>query len=325
MTFEPLQFHVTNGALVFSYMRFFGSPFHALLAIAMSVLSNASFVGTTLWLAVWVDAYEKDDAQNVAFYLGIYAAWTLGDTFFSGLTYICYERGGWYAARTLHSNFIKAIMNVPLSWFKTTPVGRIVNRFSRDMASLDTALVGMLRMTIENAVRLCFQSLAVSTVLPVFMFPVAACCIVGVVAGEIYTRTAVAVKRLVSSSQSPVFAHFADSLAGLPIIRARAGMPETFGNQLADRMRVLERAYESQFNCNRWIGLRIDMMTTLVTVAAGAIAVSKAGVVAPGIVGFSLSNATVSISSKLESTRFTDLGFYPDSQHTHHCPRSGHE
>ncbi|KAI3332121.1 ABC transporter [Xylariaceae sp. AK1471] len=292
VTQEALKTGQTSRLQFFSYMRLFGSPFHALLAIFMSVLSNASFVGTTLWLAVWVDAYEKDDAYDAAFYLGVYAAWTLGDTFFNGLTYICYERGSWYAARTLHSNFIRAIVNVPLSWFKTTPVGRIVNRFSRDMTSLDTALVGMLRTAIEFAVRLLFQSFAVSAVLPVFMLPVAACCTVGIVAGEIYTRTAVAVKRLVSSAQSPVFAHFADSLAGLPVIRARAGMPETFGNQLAEKLRVLERAFEAQFNCNRWVGLRIDMITTLVTVAAGVIAVSKAGIVAAGIVGFSLSNAT---------------------------------
>ncbi|KAI1755593.1 ABC transporter [Xylaria castorea] len=292
VTQEALKTGQTARLQFFAYMRHFGSPFHAVLAIAMSVLSNASFVGTTLWLAVWVDAYEKDDAHDVAFYLGIYAVWTFGDTFFGGLTYICYELGGWHAARTLHTNFIKAIMNVPLSWFKTTPVGRIVNRFSRDMTSLDTSLVGMLRMTIENAVRLCFQSLAVSAVLPVFLFPVLACCVVGIIAGEIYTRTAVAVKRLVSSAQSPVFAHFADSLAGLSVIRARAGMPETFGNQLAEKMRVLERAFEAQFNCNRWVALRIDMMTTLVTVAAGAIALSKTGTVPAGIVGFSLSNAT---------------------------------
>ncbi|KAI0398846.1 ABC transporter [Xylaria palmicola] len=292
VTQEALKTGQTARLQFFSYMRHFGSPLHALLTILMSILSNASFVGTTLWLAVWVDAYERDSGHGVAFYLGIYAAWTFGDTFFNGLTYVFYERGGWYAARTLHSNFIRAIMNVPLSWFKTTPVGRIVNRFSRDMTSLDTALVGMLRITIENAVRLCFQSFAVSAVLPVFMFPVIACCVAGILAGEIYTRTAVAIKRLVSSSQSPMFAHFADSLAGLPVIRARAGMPETFGNQLADKLRAFERAYEAQVNCNRWVALRIDMMTTLVTAAAGAIAVSKAGVVAAGIVGFSLSNAT---------------------------------
>lgn len=70
-------------------------------------------------------------------------------------------------------------------------------------------------------------------------------------------------------------------------------MPQIFGDQLADKLRVFNQASEAQFNCNRWVALKIDMMTTLVTVAAGAIAVSKAGIVAAGLVGFSLTNATV--------------------------------
>ncbi|KAI5919844.1 P-loop containing nucleoside triphosphate hydrolase protein [Camillea tinctor] len=289
---EALKTGPTARLQFFSYMRLFGSPFYAMLAIAMSTLSTASFIGTGLWIAVWVDAYGKDDAYNIAFYLGIYAAWSLADIMFSGLTYIAYESGGWFAARTLHATFMNAVMNVPLSWYKTTPVGRIVNRFSRDMNSIDTTLAGMLRMCFEALIRLIFQIAAVGSVLPIFMLPAAACCAVGIVAGELYTRTAVAVKRLVSSSQSPLFAQFADSLAGLPVIRARANMPQIFGNQLADRLRVFETASEAQYNCNRWVALKVDMMTTLVTVAAGAIAVSKAGLVAVGVVGFSLTNAT---------------------------------
>lgn len=123
-------------------MRLFGNPLYAILAIGMSVLSTASFVGTGLWIAVWVDAYGKDDAYDIAFYLGIYAAWSLTDIMFSGLAYMAYENGGWYAARTLHTTFIKSVMSVSLSWYKTTPVGRIVNRFSRDMESVDTQLAG---------------------------------------------------------------------------------------------------------------------------------------------------------------------------------------
>ncbi|KAI1342399.1 ABC transporter [Xylariaceae sp. FL0016] len=292
VTQEALTTGQTARLQFFQYMRLFGNPFYALLAIGMGILSNALYVGTGLWIAVWVDAYGKDDAYDIAFYLGIYAAWTLGDTMFSGLTYLAYESGGWYAARTLHSTFMKAVMSVPLSWFKSTPVGRIVNRFSRDMNSIDNSLAGTVRVSLEALIRLGFQIVAIGSVLPVFMVPAAACCSVGIVAGELYTRTAVAVKRLVASSQSPVFAHFADSLAGLPVIRARAGMSSIFRDQLADKMRVLERAMEAQFNCNRWVALKVDMMTTIVTVCAGAIAVSKAGTVAAGIVGFSLTNST---------------------------------
>ncbi|KAI1470644.1 P-loop containing nucleoside triphosphate hydrolase protein [Daldinia caldariorum] len=276
----------------FQYMRLFGNPFYAMLAIVMSTLSTATFVGTGLWIAVWVDAYGKDDAYDIGFYLGIYALWSAADAIFNGLTYIAYENGGWYAARSLHSTFIKAMMSVPLSWYKATPVGRVVNRFSRDMDSIDATLAGMLRLCVEMVTRLGFQVAAVGSVLPIFMLPAAACCAVGIAAGEMYTRTSVAIKRLVASSQSPLFAQFADSLAGIAVIRARVNMPQIFGDQLADKLRVVEKTCEAQYNCNRWVALKVDMATTLVTVAAGAIAVSQAGLVAAGLVGFSLTNAT---------------------------------
>ncbi|KAI0171779.1 ABC transporter [Hypoxylon sp. FL1284] len=289
---EARQTGSTSRMQFFQYMRLFGSPIYAILALLISVISTASYVGTGLWVAVWVDAFGKDDAYNVAFYLGIYAAWSAADIIFNGLTYVAYENGGWFAARTLHATFMKAVMSVPLSWYKATPVGRVVNRFSRDMDSIDSQLAGMLRLCLEMLTRLLFQIVAVGSVLPVFMLPAAACCSVGIFAGETYTRTAVIVKRLVSSSQSPLYAQFADSLAGLPVIRARANMPRIFGDQLADKLRVFEKASEAQFNCNRWVALKIDMMTNIVTLAAGAIAVSKAGHVAAGLVGFSLTNAT---------------------------------
>jgi ABC-type multidrug transport system fused ATPase/permease subunit len=282
-----------NPFTVISYMRYWGNPLIAIGAILMSILSTAAAVGTGLWIAVWVDAYGKGDAINTAFYLGIYGVWSFGEILFGALTYVLYESGGWFAARNLHSIFMTTVMNVPLSWYKTTPIGRIVNRFSRDMNSLDSSCASMLRFVVESLTRLIFQIGAVSSVLPVFILPSAAACVVGIIAGEMYTRTAVAVKRIVSSSQSPLFSQFADSIAGMAVIRARSRMAKTFGNQLAEKLRTFGRAAEAQYNCNRWVALKVDMATTLVTVAAGAIAVSKAGTLAAGLVGFSLTNATV--------------------------------
>ncbi|KAH9904109.1 P-loop containing nucleoside triphosphate hydrolase protein [Xylariomycetidae sp. FL2044] len=292
VTQEALKTGPTARLQLFQYMRFFGHPAYGVLALLISTVSIAWFMGTGLWVAVWVDAYGREDAYSVAFYLGIYVVWALVDSLWDGFTKLTYENGGWYAARTLHNTFMRAVLSVPLSWYKTTPVGRIVNRFSRDMASVDTTLPGMLQACIESLIRLLFQIVAVGSVLPIFMLPAAVCCAAGVVAGELYTRTAVAVKRLASSAQSPVFAQFADSLSGLSVIRARGGMPATFAAHLADKLRVQERTSEVLFNCNRWVALKVDMVATLITVAAGAIAVSQAGVVPAGIVGFSLQNAT---------------------------------
>lgn len=160
------------------------------------------------------------------------------------------------------------------------------------MASLDNQLSRMLQGTQQLAVELVFRLGAVTAIMPIFILPGLFSCIVGLVAGEMYTRTAVVVKRLVSSSQSPVFSQFNDDMAGIQIIRARKGIAKNFGNLLAERLRPFNRANETNYNLNRWVGLRIDFVTALVMACAGAIAISKVGLIPAGLVGFSLTNAS---------------------------------
>lgn len=133
---------------------------------------------------------------------------------------------------------------------------------------------------------------AVSSIMPVFLLPGLMATIVGVIAGELYTRTAVVVKRLVQSSQSPVFSQFADDMAGIQVIRARRDVPQSFADLLARRLRAFNRSSETNFNLNRWVSMRIDLATAIVTTIAGVIAISKIGVISAGLVGFSLTNAT---------------------------------
>lgn len=274
------------------YMSYFGGPAYTVLVFALICLYQATLIASALWLSVWVDAYSYRDAVNIAFYLGIYVAISLGELVVDGLTFLVFENGGWIAAKKLHETCLRAVMAAPLSWYNKVPVGRIVNRFSRDINSIDTSLPQMLRYFLELATGLLFEIGAVSSIMPVFILPAAVTCFCGIFAGEMYTRTAVVVKRLVSSSRSPVFSQFGDSLAGLAVIRARADMPKIFGDRLAERLRSFSRASEANYNCNRWVSVRIDFVTAAVSLAAGAIAISKAGIVAAGLVGFSLSNAT---------------------------------
>lgn len=149
-----------------------------------------------------------------------------------------------------------------------------------------------------------FRLGAVSSIMPIFMLPALCTVGIGIICGEMYTRTAVVLKRLISSSQSPVFSQFSGSMSGLAVIRARQNMPEMFRDQLADRLRSFSRFQETSFNLNRWVGVRVDFVAALVTVSAGAIAVWKVGVVEAGLVGFSLSNATGLNSRILYFVRF---------------------
>ncbi|WYZ45230.1 hypothetical protein EsH8_VIII_000546 [Colletotrichum jinshuiense] len=278
--------------MFFRYMTYFGSPRYAVFCLLMMLSLQLSIMAGTLWLSVWVEAYNKEVAVDIAFYLGIYTAITVAESILFAMVVLVFENGAWHAARKLHTDFIRAVMNVSLTWYKKTPVGRIINRFSSDMSSLDLSVSPQLRGFLESSMALVIRIFAISSIMPIFMLPAALTCVVGIVIGEMYTRTAVTIKRLVASAQSPIFTQFADTLAGLAVIRARSGMPDTFGDNLADKLRVWSRAAEANFNCNRWVAMRVDVATALVGLSAGIIAVSKAGVVAAGLVGFSLTNAT---------------------------------
>lgn len=276
---------------MFQYMGYFGHPLFAISCLVGLFLSNVFYFSASFWLSIWVEAYSQKAHVDIAFYMGIFALFTFSELISYGLIVVMFEWGTWRAARRLHNDFIRAIMQVPLSWFKTIPIGRITNRFSGDMSSIDGSLNPMLRATIDTFMMLFFRIGAVSAIMPIFMLPGVFTCFVGVTIGEMYTRTAVVIKRLTSSSQSPVFSQFADTLAGLPVIRARKDMAQSFGIELANKLRIWSAASETNYNCNRWVSVRIDFVTALVALLAGIIAVSKVGLVGAGLVGFSLTNA----------------------------------
>ncbi|KAF4955936.1 hypothetical protein FSARC_11702 [Fusarium sarcochroum] len=273
------------------YMNYFGHTLFVVFCLGLLLATNIFQFLSTLWLSVWVEAYNHQAHIDIPYYMGIFAGLAFLEIGSYCLVIIMFEWGAWNAARRLHNDFIRAIMRVSLSWFKHIPIGRITNRFSSDMASIDGTISTMLRIMLDTILLMLFRLGAVSSIMPIFMIPAFFTCLFGILIGEAYTRTAVVVKRLTSSAQSPVFSQFADTLAGLPVIRARSGMASTFREELAARLRTWSASSEASFNANRWVAVRVDFVTALVSLSAGIIAVSQAGVVAAGLVGFSLTNA----------------------------------
>lgn len=300
----------------FQYMIYFGGVGYALFTLLSTFLALGVYYGITLWVGIWVDEVDSGHGRHISYYLGIYTALAVGSLILDAFQFLIYANGGWRAAKRLHAAFIRSVMNVSLNWFKVclclfsyysvflcensllmrfpqeTPTGRVVNRFSRDMAALDNMLYRLLHATVVLVAGLIFQMAAISSIMPIFLVPGLIAIVIGSATGEAYTRTAVVVKRLVSSSQSPVFSQFADDMAGIQIIRARQGIPQSFANLLASRLRGYNRASEANYNLNRWVAMRVDVVTAIVTVLAGIIAISKIGIIPAGLVGFSLTNAS---------------------------------
>ena len=291
---------------VFSYMKYYGNSFMIFAPVFTMLLAVIFTTGGNLWLAFWTKAYNDHRIVDIGYYLGIYAAIAMAEVIADLGEFIMSRLSAWYAARTLHRELIDGVLRVALSWYQDVPVGRVVNRLSRDVSSLDGMLGDLVLIVMALIFELVFRIGSISSILPVFALPAAAMSVVGIVVGEMYTRTGVILRRLESSSQSPVFTQFTDTLAGLSVIRARNNMPAKFGDILADRLLLWAGTAEALYNANRWVGVRIDFATSLVSLGAGIIALTKSSTIDTGLVGFSLINASGLSGTILSLVRSTN-------------------
>ncbi|KAI1385493.1 ABC multidrug transporter [Hypoxylon trugodes] len=281
-----------NSRLLFwHYMLFFGGTGQAMLALFLCLLAQLAFFAIPLWLSVWVGASSSEDAKTVAFYVITYGAWLLSFSAISAVSQAYLQWGARRAAHTLHKKLVRAALWVSVHWYDKNPPGRLINRFSSDTYSLDTVLVGYLRIAIDNIFRFMLRLTAIGSIMPIFALPAALICSVGLVCAEMYTRAQLSVKALTSASQSPIFSFFVESLAGKAVIRSRSGMQEAFADDLARRMRVYVRAAETQYNLNRWICVRADGCAAVIALFTGVIAIAMGSSAPAGRLGFSLTSA----------------------------------
>lgn len=107
-----------------------------------------------------------------------------------------------------------------MAFFDTTPIGRILNRFSKDIYTVDEQLPATMRMFLNTL----FSSIGILVVIS-FVTPWFLCVLVPLgkiyhVMQQIYIRSSREVKRLDSISRSPIYAHFSETLAGISTIRS---------------------------------------------------------------------------------------------------------
>ena len=70
--------------------------------------------------------------------------------------------GGIRAAKFLHSTMLTRILRSPMSFFDTTPLGRVINRFSKDIDSIDYTFPTIIRAVMSYILevnKLCFDEL----------------------------------------------------------------------------------------------------------------------------------------------------------------------
>ena len=73
------------------------------------------------------------------------------------------------ASRILHHDMVDRILHAPMMFFDTTPLGRVINRLSRDMDTVDFNVPMFLRQWFFTVVPLLSTVIIISYVTPIFL------------------------------------------------------------------------------------------------------------------------------------------------------------
>ncbi|XP_016840841.1 multidrug resistance-associated protein 1 isoform X10 [Nasonia vitripennis] len=276
------------------YLRSIGW-FLSLSTIAMNAVFQSFSIGSNVWLSKWssdnlTDANGTFDLAGRDQYLGVYGALGLGQAIFVLLAQLTMVIGCLRSSYLLHYKLLFGILRSPIGFFDTTPSGRILNRFGKDVDIIDNVLPPNIKAWLFCLVSVIATLVVISYSTPIFISVIVPTGLLYYFIQRFYVATSRQLKRLESVSRSPIYSHFGESVTGAQTIRAY-GMQERFIQESEKRVDFNQVCYYPSIIANRWLAIRLEMVGNLIIFFAALFAVLGREDVAAGDVGLSISYA----------------------------------
>jgi len=241
------------------------------------------------WLIITVSWWTSNQfGYSKGVYIGVYGALGASQVFLLFAFSVSLTVMGTSASKSMLSRAVSRALRAPMSFFDTTPLGRITNRFSRDVDVMDN--------TLTDAMRMYFLTLAMITsvfALIIAYFHYFAIALVPLLAvflfsASYYRASAREMKRFESVLRSHVFAKFSEGLSGTSSIRAY-GLKDRFVNGIRESLDEMNSAYYLTFANQRWLSTRLDMIGNVLVFVTGILVITSRFNVSPSIAGLVLS------------------------------------
>lgn len=284
--------------IYFSYLSAMGLGFTAVMLIG-ETLFQASDIGSSLLLTKWTDDPFLSNSSNLNSseyshltneYLSGYSLFGLSQAVFILLFTFTGAFAYVRAAFRLHNNMLYSVLRTPLSFFDTTPMGRITNRFSQDIDIIDNALRNEMNTLFHTVSRILGSVIIIAYSIPVFtgfVIPLVVCYIALL---YFYIPTARELERTNSVTRSPIFNHFSETLSGTASIRAY-GATERFIQQSQKRVNDNIKPFYCLVLANEWLALRIQLLSSVMVFSACAAGIMSRGSLNGSLLGMSINYA----------------------------------
>ncbi|KIM43822.1 hypothetical protein M413DRAFT_434825 [Hebeloma cylindrosporum] len=279
-----------RGAVTWSvyqkYLRFAGGVIWAPIIFLLLVLTQAAQVGNNLFLGFWtsqsIHGFKQGD------YMAVYASLGAAQAVFMFLLSFSFAIVSLIASLNLFKAALKAVLRSPMSFFDTTPMGRILSRLSKDQDTLDTELSMTLLQFLNT-----FSSVIGTVALVFYTFPYLGIIFLPMsvlyyILSSYYRRTSVETKRLDSLMRSIFYGSFSETLTGLATIRAYREQARSVQDAEAG-INLENRAYYMTISIQRWLAVRLDLFGNVLVLGIALFAAGFRDTINPAKVGVVLS------------------------------------
>ncbi|KAJ2619996.1 hypothetical protein GGI26_005394 [Coemansia sp. RSA 1358] len=240
-------------------------------------------------LYIMLDPADKQQNSNI-YWLGIYVLIGFVNIFGRAIQNMFIFQAAINASRTLHARLMQAIVCAAPRFFDSTPVGRIISRFSRDMHTIDKVNMDQLVSWISDIIAVLGVYAIVSSIAPVLILITIAITALYAGIAYYYLNTSRELKRLESNSMSPLLSLFSELILGVSTIRA-FGIKHYYIKEALNRISAQNRSYFLIASSNRWFEVRIDLSGAVVSFCCAMFVIMNHDWIDAGLAGFTLSYA----------------------------------
>lgn len=268
-----------------AYIRASGTMLNGPMIVFLLILSQGANITTSLWLSWWTSNKFRY-AQGT--YIGVYAALGVVQALLMFAFSVNLSILGTRASRVLLQQAMRRVLRAPMSFFDTTPLGRITNRFAKDVDTMDNNLTDAIRMYFFTLAMIVSVFILIIVYFHYFAIALGPLFLMFLFSASYYRASAREMKRHEAVLRSGVFARFGEGVSGLSSIRAY-GLQLRFMEELRAAVDQMNSAYYLTFSNQRWLSVRLDAIGNLLVFTTGILVITSRFNVSPSISGLVLS------------------------------------
>uniref|UniRef100_A0A8D1PTV4 ATP-binding cassette sub-family C member 6 n=1 Tax=Sus scrofa TaxID=9823 RepID=A0A8D1PTV4_PIG len=287
---DNMPYGRVKATMYLTYLRAVGTPL-CLYTLFLFLCQQVASFCRGYWLSLWADDPTVDGRQTQAALRG----WVFGllgclqaiGLFASMATVLL---GGIWASTLLFRKLLWDVARSPIGFFEQTPIGNLLNRFSKETDIVDVDIPDRLRSLLMYAFGLLEVALVVTVATPLAVVAVLPLLLLYAGFQRLYVASSCQLRRLESARYSFVCSHVAETFQGGTVIRAfRAQGP--FVAQSNARVDESQRVSFPRLVADRWLAANLELLGNGLVFAAALCAVLSKAHLSPGLVGFSVSAA----------------------------------